>query len=142
MKVTVVRVYKAYYMSVLNTLPEDKRAFLDDDIEADNYYLVFKGLPVGGFATRSDGYLTGLFALNKGLGKTIFTTRLQYASKDKAEGVKQLEIFCTGDYLKDFYSNYGFEVMEVTKWDDNYAPAKWDYAKFGRPNLYTMIKKV
>ena len=133
-----MEVKKEYYMAILNTLDTDKRAFLDADIVADRYYLAFDGLPFGGFAVRFDGYLTGLFSKKKGYGIKLFEERLKLSKRYNLNINNRLTLFCTGDKLKELYSEFGFEVYNVIEWNDDYAPKNWDYDSFGRPNLYEM----
>lgn len=135
----VIEVYKAYYMDEVNKLPADLRSFLYDDIVSDKYFLVFdmRGV-VGGFTVRYDGELSGLFARRRGYGERIFKIRLEYAKK---YAKKPLYIFCIGEHLRDLYQKFGFKVDNVIKWDDNQAPAKWNYDRFGRPDLYEMSLK-
>ena len=79
----VLKTNKHFYHNWLNELPTDKRAFLGNVVEADNYYLVEQGTDIiGGFATNANGYLTGLFSLFKGNGKEILKLRLEQGEKD------------------------------------------------------------
>jgi len=143
-KMEVKQVDKKYYLSELSKLATDKRAYLDEDVVADKYYLVFdvvegKGkLPIGGFGIKGKSYITGLFSNAKGKGKAIFEMSLDILKKSKA---KDITLFCIGDFLKKLYMSYGFKVDEVIKWDDKYAPKNWDYKKYGRPDLYEMSLK-
>lgn len=139
-RLKVIQVDKKYYDSVLNTLDEDRRNFLDKEIIADKYYLVFSGLPIAGFATNSNGRLTGLFSKKKGIGDKIFPLRLKQSIEDSKK--KELILECIGDKLKKFYSTYGFKVLYASRWNDELAPPSWDYDKFGRPNIYTMSYNV
>ena len=43
-----------------------------------------------------------------------------------------------GDKLRTTYERLGFHVTEEIPWDDQYAPANWDYEEFGRPPVYVM----
>lgn len=143
-KLIVTPTDKDMYHVVLDRLKPDKRVYLDNVVEADNYYYIEdrSGKVVGGFATTRRGYLTGVFTLVKGIGKEVFRLRLQQARKDLATGVKQFRIFCTGDFLKEFYEELGFKVTDVVEWDDHFAPDGWNYEEKGRPNLYNMEKSI
>ena len=135
---TAKKVSKATYHKEVNKLPKDKRAYIDDTVVADEYYLATEDSEVvGGFGVRYDGYLTGLFGLKKGYGKKVFQLRLSISGK-KVKGSNKLNLFCIGDFLRDMYKAYGFKVYETLEWDDQYAPKNWDYDKYGRPNLYEM----
>lgn len=140
----VKQVDKKYYLAELSKLATDKRAYLDEDVVADKYYVVFdkvegKGIvPIGGFGIKGGSYLTGLFSNAKGKGKEIFEKSLDILKKSNA---KEITLFCIGDFLKKLYMSYGFKVDEVIKWDDTYAPKNWDYKKYGRPDLYEMSLK-
>jgi len=141
-RLRVEECYKETYHVYLNRLKDDKRSFLDDIVEAEYYYIAVDGAGVvhGGFATTKRGYLTGLFSLSKGRGNEIFKLRLQTARKDLDASVKQFRIFCTGDFLREFYGEWGFRVTDVVEWEDKFAPKGWDYTKNGRPTLYNMEK--
>ncbi|WP_297030413.1 DUF935 family protein [Thermogutta sp.] len=45
---------------------------------------------------------------------------------------------CIGEGLARIYHKYGFRVYKVVAWDDQYAPAGWDYQKHDRPPIYFM----
>jgi len=132
------------YHSHLDRLDGNKRAMLDNHIEADFYYLVkdVTETVVGGFATTKVGYLTGLFSLKKGIGEKIFNLRIIQSKIDIDIRIDTFTLFCTGDYLKGFYEKYGFAVDEEIEWNDEFASQNWDYAKFDKPKLYNMSRKV
>ena len=131
------------YHQALNQLPANLRAMLDEHVQADKYYLVRQqGMITGGFATNTTGYLTGLFSLKKGNGKKIFNLRLQQAKIDSDSTCDKLTIFCTGEFLKDFYKEYGFRVDRAVTWNPEFAPDNWDYQKFGTPKLYWMSRHI
>jgi len=132
-----LEVTKEYYHNILNMLPTDKRVYVYDEVISDKYYLVFDGLPIGGFTTNYNGELNGLFSLKRGLGREIFKLRLVQAKKD-CKGECNLHLFCIGDFLKDLYREFDFKVDEVIEWDDTLSPKGWNYEKQGRPTLYTM----
>lgn len=55
-----------------------------------------------------------------------------------SEGGDRLD--CLGDGLRGYYEKLGFKVTETMEWDDQYAPAGWDYKAHGRPNVYVMSR--
>ncbi len=133
------KVKESVYNKYLNQLAPDKRAYLDDKVEADEYYLAFEGdKVVGGFGVNYNGYLTGLFGIEKGYGKRIFKLRLKIAGSKVKGSNNKLNLFCTGNFLRDLYKGFGFKVTNTLEWDDEYAPDNWDYEKSGRPKLYEM----
>ncbi|MCH9735771.1 MAG: hypothetical protein K0U78_14675 [Actinomycetia bacterium] len=134
------------YIELLGCLKDDLRAMLDDDndIQSDNYYFIVNSInePIAGFTTNGNGYLGGFFSLLKGKGEEFYKIRLDQALMDANINVEEFKLFCTGDFLREFYERHGFEVSSIVIWDDNHAPDKWDYDKHGRPNLYMMRASV
>lgn len=138
-----IQVYRTYYLNVLEKLPASLRAFLDDNISADKYYLVFvKGYPVAGFCTNRNGYMNGLFSTLKGTSNSLITLRLATAATDASDDVSVLELFCTGNKMRDKYENLGFSTAITHIWDDQMASTNWDYDKFGRPDVHTLRKQI
>ena len=137
-----VKCTKELYHFTLKNLDEKLRVFIDEEVIADNYYLIIrKKQVVGGFATTKRGYFTGVFALEKGLGTDSYNLRMKIARQDIDESVKQYRIFCTGDFLLEFYKKQGFEVIDIVKWDDDFSPKGWDYEAHGWPNLYNLERE-
>ena len=131
-----IQVDKLYYDQFLNLLTPKKRCFIDNNVIADKYYLIFEHTPVGGFTTNSDGSIKGLFSLKQGYGANILSIAIEQINKDY--NTDNIKIFCIGDYLKNFYAKSGFNVVNTIKWDKVKAPSKWDYPLLGTPLLYTM----
>ena len=134
-----ILVDKLYYHNIIDTyLKPAKRAYLDKTVNAQYYYLSFyNNKPSGGFACTNDGYLTGLFSLNKNITKDIVQHRINLGNYHN--NTKQpLRLFCIGSHLKDFFSTFGFTVSSIVKWDSTQAPTNWDYGKNGTPLLYNM----
>ena len=119
-----IEVSSTYYLSTLAQLQPDKRQYLDDDILADHYYLVFQGLPVAGFGTNKDGRLTGLFSLSLGIKDQLMDTRVKQAMLDKDEG-EQLKMNCIGKYLIHDYTTRGFTITKTYNWNPTLAPVHW-----------------
>jgi hypothetical protein len=53
-----------------------------------------------------------------------------------ARGAQTLDAF--HGYLPKFYAKFGFRATHALPWDDQYAPANWDYHKHGRPDVIFM----
>lgn len=62
----------------------------------------------------------------KGIGDALIDAAIKY-------GGTQLDHY--DGYLSNFYANKGFEETGRMKWNDEYAPAEWDYNKFKRPDV-------
>jgi hypothetical protein len=134
---------KESFHILLDGLQDDLRAMIDDEVIADNYYVVHKNDSIqGGFATCADGYLTGLFSYYSGMGREIFELRLRQARKDANENVHEFKLLCTGKFLRKFYERFGFQVYHTFSWDDKLAPKGWNYDRFGRPDIYQMRRHI
>ncbi len=82
-----------------------------------------------GFGLNPDGELISVFALERNQGRILV-----------AEAAKQGAIYlsCIGDHLLHLYSDFGFSFTETLKWDNQFAPANWNFERFGTPNIYEM----
>ena len=139
----VIRVSSEYYHTVLDMLPVHKRAFVDPHVTADTYYLVFiHGEPKAGFGVNHSGYLCGLFSLIPRIGRELFALRLTYAKAYAHPDAEYFKIFCIGEHLCELYESFGFEVTKTYDWDDSLAPDNWDYARYGRPKVYDLQRKI
>ena len=47
--------------------------------------------------------------------------------------------FYGSEFLQKTYESVGFQMVTQTDFDDNYAPDEWDYDRFGRPPVVTML---
>lgn len=137
MEFKVIKVDSKYYHTVLDMLSKEKRAFVNDVVVADKYYLVFDNGPIAGFTTREDGELSGLFSLKKGLGEELFKLRLEKQCSDFPD-IYYLKLNCYGDYLADLYSGYGFTEYKRDKFNREYASKDWNYSKYGTPDIVYM----
>lgn len=138
--IKIIEVDSKYYHNVLDMLPNYKRAFIYPKIIADDYYIIQShGDLVGGFTIKRNGILDGFFGLKSGYGHMIFKIALKYAM-DYADG-NEIKIFIIGEHLKKFYESFGFLVTDTITFDKHLASDKWDYNRFGTPNLYNMILK-
>jgi hypothetical protein len=134
---TIVVTTPEIYHSYLNELNKDLRPFVDEYVQADNYFLAI-GIAdenvFGGFAVSKNGELHGLFALDKNCGKQIFERQIRIGSLNN----DSLKLNCTGDFLKEFYESFGFKVYLKMRWDERLAQKNWNSERFGMPNIYFM----
>lgn len=82
-----------------------------------------------GYALFSSGELASVFS-SEHCGEKMLREGVE-------RGGEWLECF-EGRLSKELYPRVGFTVTSEMKWDDQYAPAGWDYARFGRPSVVTM----
>lgn len=86
-----------------------------------------------GVAVWPNGNITSVFNSNKSKGGS--STNLMLTAI--AMGGNQLD--CTGDALLQRYALYGFIPTGKIAFVDEYAAPDWDYAKFGRPDIYFFV---
>jgi hypothetical protein len=84
-----------------------------------------------GFAVAADGDIRNVFnAGAKGGGaKAVAEAVTHY-------GGKKLDAFDTN--LGNFYRDFGFKETQRLPWDDQYRPAAWNEAKYGKPDVMFM----
>jgi hypothetical protein len=83
-----------------------------------------------GCAIAPDGDLQNVYNNStKGEGSAIIKIAIN-------NGAKKLD--CFDGFLPEYYSRFGFKEVERMKWNDDYAPANWDYSKYGRPDVVFM----
>lgn len=82
-----------------------------------------------GFGITKNNELISVFSLERQRGRTLVALA-------KKHGVTHLS--CMGEHLLEMYSEFGFSPVEVTKWDNQFAPKNWSYERFGTPNIYEM----
>ena len=87
-----------------------------------------------GYAISSDNELFGLFN-NSGI-KDIGKSAILDAIKNGADN-----LFCFGGYLPKLYVQFGFIITHFALFNEDLAPDKWDYVKYGRPNVVWMKLK-
>jgi len=104
-------------------------AFVTIPVEADEYYLTENG--VAGFAISGDE-LVGLFNDREepGVGE-------QLVGEATNRGASRLMCFAT-DKRVSLYQSWGFAEQDRASWDENLAPERWDYERFGRPDVVWM----
>ncbi len=85
-----------------------------------------------GFAIKPDGDLINIFNASavKGAGEEAVVQAIVHgATKLDAMDVP---------FLRYYYEDAGFRVMNRDTWNEAYAPKDWDYEKFGRPDIIYM----
>lgn len=85
-----------------------------------------------GYGVTEEGELVSVFSL-PGAKQGVYA--VDHAMDN---GAKKLCCFDTG--LVEFYESFGFKVTGKVPWNNDYAPANWDYKKFGKPYLVYMEK--
>lgn len=140
---TILLTTEEAYHSYLNELESDVRCFLDETIVADCYFLamdIHTEKIFGGFAITTNQELKGLFSLEKAKGANIFIRQMRIAKTFKTSNI--LKLNCIGEFLREFYESFGFEVYNVARWDERLAPKNWNTERFGVPNIYYMKKEL
>lgn len=117
-------------------LPKIRRDFLTpytaDQYKADNVKLMLHASGGGGYGLKGNELISVFSLPGNHLGSNVVDDAI-------SNGAERLD--CLGDTLLDFYAQKGFKLVKTDKWDDQFAPGNWDYAKSGRPNLYYMELK-
>jgi len=132
---------KAFYTGFAEAKAGKYGAFLndftEDDFAADNVevYTSNDGKVGAALTDHGDGRIEvgSLYALPgapSGQGRAM----LRYLIKEK--GANWLNNF--DGPLTEFYIAEGFEVETRDSWNDEFAPADWDYNAFGTPDYVTM----
>jgi len=141
----IVEVYKEYYSVIRNTLPLEKRVYLDDVVPAGRYYLAFQDNEVvGGFIVHVDSsdciQLSGMFSLSH--KRQLLSVTLEYI--DKLYYMKEYIILsCIGSDLRDLYSKKGFWTDVTIKWSRALSPKEWYSIHVAyEPDIYYMRRKV
>ena len=141
----IVEVYKEYYSVVRDTLPLEKRVYLDDVVPDGRYYLVFQNNEVvGGFIIHVNSsdciQLSGMFSLSH--KRQLLSLVLEYL--DRVYSMKEYIILsCIGSDLRDLYNKKGFWTDVTLKWDRELATKEWySVYKTYEPDIYYMRRKV
>jgi hypothetical protein len=87
-----------------------------------------------GVAISKDGDIQNVF--NNGGPKGAGTAAVKWAI---ANGGTTLD--CFDGFLPSYYKSLGFEEVSRVKFDRQYAPSTWDYAKAGEPDVVFMRLK-
>ena len=83
-----------------------------------------------GYAIDPEGDLISVFSKpGSGAGVELMKTAIK-------NGARKLD--CIGPYLPQFYARFGFTEYDHLVWDDQSAPADWNYDKFDRPDINMM----
>ena len=45
------------------------------------------------------------------------------------------KVFYLDGFLHAYYRHFGFVEVDRSAWDDSLRPAKWDYKRYGRPDV-------
>lgn len=103
--------------------------FLDRSVHGEHFMV--EGVDAGVTITH-DNEIKGLFNVSpiSGLGELLLYHAIE-------EGGDHLS--CFEGHLSEWYEDHGFEVTDRTPWNDEYAPPNWDYERFGRPDVVTMV---
>jgi hypothetical protein len=90
-----------------------------------------------GIAIKKDGDIVSVFKnpdmANKDLIEKISNVLLIESIKN---GGRKLD--CFDGFLPELYSKFGFTPIARLKFNDEFAPEKWDYERDGRPNIIFM----
>lgn len=83
-----------------------------------------------GYSLSSSGDLQNVFNIGpRGQGKTAVRDAI-------ARGARTVDAF--DPFLPRYYAQFGFQEYDRVKWNDEYAPAGWPYATYGRPDVVFM----
>ena len=136
-EIKTVEVYIGYFHKYLDRLPNSKRAFVDEIVHADHYYLIYNhSLVIGGFATKADGEVSGFFTLIKGYSDIFLDLVLTQAEIDS--DAHWFNLLCCGKSLREYYLKYGWTVDAIHGWDELKKHKLWNKETMGEPYFYTM----
>lgn len=105
------------------------------ELERMTTYLANGGRTGGAIKVADDGVREAVSLFNNGGPRGAGLAMLDRLA---ADGATRLD--CTGDGLRAIYETRGWKVTKTIPWNDEFAPAGWDYAARGRPNIYVMEK--
>jgi hypothetical protein len=109
-----------------------RQEFLSPNTEQDlaNHTVVLMKAGKTGYAISPEGDLQNVFNNNgQGAGAEAICDAI-------SRGARTLD--CFDGFLPMYYGKFGFAKVREISWDDQYAPAGWDYDKLGRPNVVFM----
>ncbi|MCP4437127.1 MAG: hypothetical protein GY812_16715 [Actinomycetia bacterium] len=108
------------HLAMLSPLEEGdlagRRAYLSDDGQV-------------GFVLDAENDLQNVFSGRTGGGVEALFSAIEM-------GAASLD--CFDGFLPGYYKSFGFVETERLTWDDQYAPAGWNYDKFRRPDVVMM----
>lgn len=126
------------FIAIITLLPARLAAFLTpytaEDYEAKGATCYLSTDRRSGYVITADGELISVFSL-PGAKQGIAAVRSAVQN-----GARRLD--CLGEFLVTLYSKFGFVETDRLPWDEQYAPANWDYEAFGRPDVVFMERKV
>ncbi len=135
MKTTYEQVSWYTYIDARDKTYSPFLTYLDEkELSGSRMWLSRQYIGLVGYAISPDNELFGLFNNSgiKGLGKSAILD----AIKNGADN-----LFCFDGYLPKLYVQFGFVITDTAQWDKALAPDKWDYVKYGRPNVIWMKLK-
>jgi hypothetical protein len=130
--------------------PDDARSvFTDTDIGARKIFVtevkpadVAAHIKNGGSMHVSDSRKVGALVTDKGTVGNLFNSNGPGAGRemllDLIENGDAKTLDCFDGFLPEYYKQFGFVEYKRVKWNDAYAPKKWDYGKHGRPDIVYM----
>ena len=123
------------FTSARDALPPHFKPFLTpytvDDYLAMEARLFLNTEYQGGFAIIGN-QLTSLFSLPGAyLGHMLIALA-------KDQGAEYLSCYDTNNKLTSMYAHHGFQEVRRTPWNEDLAPAGWDYTLWGRPDFVEM----
>lgn len=98
------------------------------------YKLYISESGTSGFAITPEGDLVSLFRQDKSPDKKVLHSSILIGVEQRA---KTCDFF--DGYLPEHYTQYGFVPVARIKWNDEYAPDKWNYERDGRPDVIFMV---
>jgi hypothetical protein len=115
-----------------------RQAFLTENTPADlaGHRLFLSEDGHTGYAISPEGDLQNVFR-NPGGVQGSGRTAVEQAVEN---GATTLDAF--DGILPDMYHDVGFRETGRLRWNDEYVPAGWDYAKYGRPDVVFMAHNV
>jgi hypothetical protein len=85
-----------------------------------------------GYFLDPDGQIAGVFATPQaepGVGKALMVHAIQNGGT---------YVFHFDGFLTDYYARFGFRPFASLPWNPDYAPANWNYERFGTPRVTWM----
>jgi len=107
------------FVSVLETSVYDKA----------DCFLSYDGK--SGYAVTDDGMLISVFSIVSGRGHGIVESAIENAAT-------MLE--CFEGFLSVMYAKHGFKEAMRDTFNEEFAPASWNYSRDGKPDYLTMIR--
>lgn len=109
-----------------------RREFLSYNVpgELDGFLCVLSEDRLLGFSVGSDGEISNVFNLGKkGQGGEAVNAAIECGGD---------HLNCFDGYLPDYYKQFGFVETSRVPFDRSLAPAEWNYARYGTPDVVFM----